>query len=295
MMNMVATASDLMQDFKTGYLTMASPRSMFVNQVIGTAMGKSGIEYPVPYVVVYRNLAILGVEGFGALPNHCLSICYGFFAAAILINVAKETGHSAQEVGTVHSDSNGDEAAAFGPTVASGLICGEGLWSVPKSILAIAKIYPLICMKVLSRRTNVNVDTFIATLAHTFTVSKSVRLPAVGKYSWDRLVLHFVKQIAHPVAASDSLADQVTFGRVSRIRLLRVAADPCCCCIGMRVGLSLAVVVVDDIVFKSIVEVIQFKLIGTTVKDSIAVRMWKRDERYLAEELIKAFTVERII
>ncbi|GJV14257.1 probable metal-nicotianamine transporter YSL7 [Tanacetum coccineum] len=45
---------------------------------------------------------------------------------------------------------NKAEAAAFRPTVASGLICGEGLWSVPKSILAIAKIYPPICMKFLS-------------------------------------------------------------------------------------------------------------------------------------------------
>ena len=41
MMNIVSTASDLMQDFKTGYLTLASPRSMFVSQIIktGTAMG----------------------------------------------------------------------------------------------------------------------------------------------------------------------------------------------------------------------------------------------------------------
>ena len=41
MMNTVSIASDLMQDFKTGYLTLASPRSMFVSQIIktGTAMG----------------------------------------------------------------------------------------------------------------------------------------------------------------------------------------------------------------------------------------------------------------
>ncbi|KAL4351701.1 hypothetical protein GQ457_06G013370 [Hibiscus cannabinus] len=38
MMDIVSTASDLMQDFKTGYLTLASPRSMFISQVIGTAM-----------------------------------------------------------------------------------------------------------------------------------------------------------------------------------------------------------------------------------------------------------------
>lgn len=110
MMNIVSTASDLMQDFKTGYMTLASPRSMFVSQVIGTAMGcviapcvfwifyqafpdmgVQGSEYPAPYALVYRNLAILGVEGFGSLPKHCLSLCYGFFAAAILINVARDT------------------------------------------------------------------------------------------------------------------------------------------------------------------------------------------------------------
>ncbi|GJR83511.1 probable metal-nicotianamine transporter YSL7, partial [Tanacetum coccineum] len=211
MMNIVATASDLMQDFKTGYLTLASPRSMFVSQVIGTAMGcviapcvfwifhsafpnigKSGTEYPAPYAVVYRNLAILGVEGFGALPNHCLSLCYGFFAAAILINVARDTvpkkwarfipipmamaipfyigSYFAVDmcIGSlilfIWEKRNKAEAAAFGPAVASGLICGEGLWSVPKSILAIAKIYPPICMKFLSRKMNVNVDAFITTL-----------------------------------------------------------------------------------------------------------------------------------
>ncbi|KAM0904575.1 hypothetical protein ACQ4PT_017933 [Festuca glaucescens] len=39
MMSIVSTAADLMQDFKTGYLTLSSPRSMFVSQLIGTALG----------------------------------------------------------------------------------------------------------------------------------------------------------------------------------------------------------------------------------------------------------------
>ncbi|KAJ4885639.1 putative metal-nicotianamine transporter YSL8 [Raphanus sativus] len=39
MMNIVSTASDLTQDFKTGYLTLLSPRAMFVSQMIGKAMG----------------------------------------------------------------------------------------------------------------------------------------------------------------------------------------------------------------------------------------------------------------
>jgi OPT family oligopeptide transporter len=77
MMNIVSTASDLSQDFKTGYLTLSSPRSMFVSQLIGTAMGciispsvfwlffkafkdlgTTGSQYPAPYATVYRNMAI---------------------------------------------------------------------------------------------------------------------------------------------------------------------------------------------------------------------------------------------
>ncbi|KAK6127550.1 hypothetical protein DH2020_038708 [Rehmannia glutinosa] len=105
MMNIVSTASDLTQDFKTGYMTLASPRSMFVSQIIGTAMGcvispcvfwlfykafhdlgVPGSQYSAPYALVYRNMAILGVEGFSALPQHCLTLCYVFFIAAIVIN-----------------------------------------------------------------------------------------------------------------------------------------------------------------------------------------------------------------
>ncbi|XWS32619.1 hypothetical protein CRYUN_Cryun22dG0005700 [Craigia yunnanensis] len=37
MMSIVSTAADLMQDFKTGYLTLSSAKSMFVSQLLGTA------------------------------------------------------------------------------------------------------------------------------------------------------------------------------------------------------------------------------------------------------------------
>ncbi|KAF9590429.1 hypothetical protein IFM89_035264 [Coptis chinensis] len=36
MMNIVSTAANLMQDFKTGYLTLSSAQSMFCSQIIGT-------------------------------------------------------------------------------------------------------------------------------------------------------------------------------------------------------------------------------------------------------------------
>ncbi|KAL4569152.1 hypothetical protein LXL04_024783 [Taraxacum kok-saghyz] len=209
MMNIVSTASDLMQDFKTGYMTLASPRSMFVSQVIGTAMGcvispcvfwlfyqafndlgTPGSEYPAPYALIYRNMAVLGVEGFSALPKHCLALCYGFFGAAIVINrirdaVGKEKakfipipmamaipfyigGYFAIDmcVGSlilfVWSKVNKAKAAAFGPAVASGLICGDGIWTLPSSILALVGVKPPICMKFLSRAANMKVDDFLA-------------------------------------------------------------------------------------------------------------------------------------
>lgn len=51
---------------------------------------------------------------------------------------------------------------AFGPAVASGLICGDGIWTIPQSVLSIAKVNPPICMKFLSRQMNDKVDVFIS-------------------------------------------------------------------------------------------------------------------------------------
>ncbi|KAK1439272.1 hypothetical protein QVD17_05088 [Tagetes erecta] len=208
MMNIVSTASDLMQDFKTGYMTLASPRSMFVSQMIGTGMGciispcvfwlfynafsnfgVPGSTYPAPYALIYRNMAILGVEGFAAFPKHCLALCYAFFGLAIAINgirdlVGKQKakfipipmamaipfyigGYFAIDmcVGSlilfVWSKVNKPKAAAFGPAVASGLICGDGIWTLPSSILALVGVRPPICMKFLSRSVNMKVDEFL--------------------------------------------------------------------------------------------------------------------------------------
>ncbi|XP_054804538.1 probable metal-nicotianamine transporter YSL7 [Prosopis cineraria] len=207
MMNIVSTASDLMQDFKTGYMTLASPRSMFVSQIIGTTMGcvispcvfwvlykalddigtpKS--EYPTPYAILYRNMAIEGADGFSTLPKNCLLLCCVFFGSAILINLTKDLmGHRGwfmpsptamaipfyigpfcaigMCVGSlilfVWQKVNKAKADAFGPAVASGLICGDGIWTLPASILALAGIKPPICMKFLSRATNERVDKFL--------------------------------------------------------------------------------------------------------------------------------------
>ncbi|THG16308.1 hypothetical protein TEA_022572 [Camellia sinensis var. sinensis] len=201
MMNIVSTASDLMQDFKTGYMTLASPRSMFVSQVIGTAMGCvispcvfwlfykafhdlgiPGTQYPAPNALVFRNMAILGVEGFSALPKNCLTLCYVFFIIAVAINAIRDAAGKQRAkfipipmamaipfyigsyfaidmcVGSlilfVWQKINKKKADAFGPAVASGLICGDGIWTLPSSILALAGVNPPICMKFLSRTAN---------------------------------------------------------------------------------------------------------------------------------------------
>uniref|UniRef100_A0A0C9S916 TSA: Wollemia nobilis Ref_Wollemi_Transcript_9812_2388 transcribed RNA sequence n=1 Tax=Wollemia nobilis TaxID=56998 RepID=A0A0C9S916_9CONI len=207
MMSIVSTASDLMQDFKTGYLTLSSPRSMFVSQLIGTAMGciiapstfwlfykafpvgQQGGDYPAPYGLIFRNMAILGVEGFGALPKHCLTLCYCFFGFAIVVNLIRDRlpkkvsqyiplpmamaipfylgGYFTIDmcVGTaivfVWQKMNRKNADVMVAAVASGLICGDGIWTLPSSILALAKVNPPICMKFLSRSTNARVDSFL--------------------------------------------------------------------------------------------------------------------------------------
>ncbi|GAA0158064.1 transporter [Lithospermum erythrorhizon] len=208
MMNIVSTASDLMQDFKTGYMTLASPRSMFISQIIGTAMGcvispcvfwlfykafgdlgVPGSEYPAPYALIFRNMSILGVEGVSSLPKNCLTFCYVFFAAAIVINAVRDTvGEDIKKfipipmamaipfyiggyftidmcIGSlilfIWRTINKEKADAFGPAVASGLICGDGIWTLPSSVLALAGVKPPICMKFLSRKTNSRVDTFL--------------------------------------------------------------------------------------------------------------------------------------
>ncbi|KAG2569726.1 probable metal-nicotianamine transporter YSL10 [Panicum virgatum] len=213
MIGIVSTASDLTQDFKTGYMTLASPRSMFVSQVIGTAMGcviapsvfwlfynafrdigMPGSEYPSPNALVYRNMAILGVQGLGSLPRHCPDLCIAFFVAAIAINLARDlAGPRAAAyiplpmamaipfylgpyfgidmcigslVRLAWDRLDPARAKAFAPPVASGLICGDGIWTLPQSVLALAGVKPPICMKFLSRSANVEVDAFLRGKKH---------------------------------------------------------------------------------------------------------------------------------
>ena len=192
MMTIVATAADLMQDFKTGYLTMSSAKSMFISQLVGTAMGcviapltfwlfwtafdigSPDGPYKAPYAVIFREMAILGIKGFSELPKHCLAMCVVFFVAALVINLLRDVcpkkisqfipipmamavsfyigAYFAIDmfVGTVilfvWERVNRKEAEDYAGAVASGLICGDGIWTIPSAILSIFKVNPPICM-----------------------------------------------------------------------------------------------------------------------------------------------------
>ncbi|GLJ49374.1 hypothetical protein SUGI_1044570 [Cryptomeria japonica] len=192
MMSIVSTAADLMQDFKTGFLTLSSPRSMFISQLVGTVMGcilapltfwmfwtafdigSPDGAYKAPYAVIFREMAILGVEGFSALPKHCLQISYGFFTSAIVINFLRDCSpHKISRfipipmamaipfyigayfaidmfIGSVilffWERVNRKDAEEYSGAVASGLICGDGIWTIPSAILSLCRINPPICM-----------------------------------------------------------------------------------------------------------------------------------------------------
>ncbi|KAK1432673.1 hypothetical protein QVD17_09571 [Tagetes erecta] len=192
MMSIVSTAADLMQDFKTGYLTLSSAKSMFVSQLVGTAMGciiapltfwmfwtafeigTPDSPYKAPYAVIYREMAILAVEGFSELPKHCLALCCGFFVAALVLNLLRDWTPSKVSrfipipmamavpfyigayfaidmfVGTVilfvWERVNKKDSEDYAGAVASGLICGDGIWTIPSAILSIFRIDPPICM-----------------------------------------------------------------------------------------------------------------------------------------------------
>ncbi|KAL9240561.1 hypothetical protein vseg_014764 [Gypsophila vaccaria] len=190
--SIVSISSDLMHDFKTSHLTLTSPRSMLLSQAIGTAIGcvvapltfflfykafdvgNPEGEYKAPYALIYRNMAILGVEGFSALPQHCLQLCYAFFGFAVAANLVRDV--APKKIGRwvplpmamavpflvgayfaidmcvgslvvfLWHKFNSREASLMIPAVASGLICGDGLWILPSSILALLKLKPPICM-----------------------------------------------------------------------------------------------------------------------------------------------------
>jgi uncharacterized oligopeptide transporter (OPT) family protein len=81
-----------LQDFKTGYYTLASPKALFVSQLAGAfcgvlvapgiykfyttsfPIGVPGTQYSVPFATVYRLMSVVSANGFHDLPDYCLAI-----------------------------------------------------------------------------------------------------------------------------------------------------------------------------------------------------------------------------
>ncbi|KAG9129985.1 hypothetical protein Leryth_007101 [Lithospermum erythrorhizon] len=184
----VSISADLMQDFKTGHLTLTSPRAMLVSQLFGTAVGC--IVAPLTFFLFYNAFDVGDLDSDFWLTytfnNMAIKICaayllfqlcYGFFTFAVAANLLRDFvpkkfgkwiplpmamavpflvgGYFAIDmcVGTlmnfVWQKVNKKKADLMIPAVASGLMCGDGLWNVPASLLGLAKVKPPMCMNFL--------------------------------------------------------------------------------------------------------------------------------------------------
>nr|CAB3488215.1 unnamed protein product [Digitaria exilis] len=205
----VVTASDLMQVFRTGYLTLTSPHAVLISTVAGTALGcvinplifwmlygayGGGDGAPVtPYAKVYRGMAILSVSQQD-LPRHSVLLSKVFFAAALAISVLREVSERRKWravarylpcnvavavaffmppkvpiglfVGSVvmylWKRRDGEGARMRSPAVAAGMICGDGLGSLLRSMLMLSRARPPVCMMFLSRGANKRLDDIFA-------------------------------------------------------------------------------------------------------------------------------------
>lgn len=125
--SIVSISSDLMHDFKTGHLTLTSPRSMLLSQAIGTVIGcvvapvtfflfykafdvgNPNGEYKAPYAIIYRNMAILGVEGFSAPSPALLAALLRVFRLCYTGQLVKRS--FSQQYWKICSSSNGHGSA----------------------------------------------------------------------------------------------------------------------------------------------------------------------------------------
>ncbi|XP_006646783.1 probable metal-nicotianamine transporter YSL7 [Oryza brachyantha] len=113
MVSILGTAADLTQDLKTGYLTLTSPRAVFISEVIGMTLGciinptvfwafykmnpsaAGGDMSDTPYAKLYRGFAMLSV-GEEGLPGHSMFLCKLFFALAMALSAVREVANRKQ-------------------------------------------------------------------------------------------------------------------------------------------------------------------------------------------------------
>ncbi|KAL6843721.1 hypothetical protein ACP4OV_026292 [Aristida adscensionis] len=98
----ISTATNLIRDFRIGYLTLTSPHTVLISQAAGTALGCVinpiifWIFYQVydkdeiaRYANLYRDIAMLG-SSYYEMPKNCMLLCKVLFALALVLNVIGE-------------------------------------------------------------------------------------------------------------------------------------------------------------------------------------------------------------
>jgi len=207
-----------MQDLKTGYMTLTSPRVVVAGHIYGVLiasiinpliylffkahakksapLGTKNSIYPCPSAAVYRAISLLSTGGVSELPKHCFTFCF----ITIFITIALETirlvsqrkGWKVQHyipcmtaialpflVGPtftidfalgsllliIWTKVNRQSAELLSSAVAAGLVCGDGIWYLPSSILGFFNVEPPICMRFLaSGKPAEMADAFLNTL-----------------------------------------------------------------------------------------------------------------------------------
>lgn len=141
-------------------------------------IGSADSAYPCPYAGLYRAIGMIGSAGVDALPKHCLKFCFAAACFAIAINtislLSQRKGWAIQAyipsvtvfalpftigsavgidlcIGSVvmfiWTKMNVQSAVLLSAAVASGLMCGEGLFTFPSALLSLYSVEPPMCMK----------------------------------------------------------------------------------------------------------------------------------------------------
>ena len=152
----------------------------------------AGKGYEAPLAKVYRAIAVLGA-GDHELPRHCLAISAALFGLALAVSAVRElaahnrwpaqhyipsvTGMAVSFllvpavsidmcVGSLilfaWSRADKEGAQVFAPVFASGLICGDGLFSIPYALLARYDVTPPMCVKFISRVQNKMLEEYMS-------------------------------------------------------------------------------------------------------------------------------------
>uniref|UniRef100_A0A0E0L074 Uncharacterized protein n=1 Tax=Oryza punctata TaxID=4537 RepID=A0A0E0L074_ORYPU len=196
-------SSQVMQDLKSGHMTLTSPRAMVTGQIFGVAVGSilcpciflafqsttkpnapvgsKQSDYPCPFAGLYRAIGVIGTGGVKELPKHCMTFCVVAFCVTVIIDavvlVSQKRGWSIHRyipsmtvialpffagsyftidmcVGSLlllaWTRIDAKSAEMLSSAVAAGLICGEGLFTLPSALLNMFKVQPPMCMKFLS-------------------------------------------------------------------------------------------------------------------------------------------------